>query len=242
MEWRKVKDFMWYYVSNTWMVKSVRTHINWEDRILKFTDRKRNYICYLSAGGKHYTKGVHNLVAEAFIPNPSWKRTVNHKNGDKHDNRVENLERTTDSENCKHRFTWLNQKAVYHWWDKKPVIRIGESGEEHFDSLKDAHIKTWTRIGSIRDVCNWKQNKAWWYRWKWGVYDEKEHNKDYHRSITYKGKRYPSIWAFAKSFWLDYQCTKYRIDHWWSMDAVVTWSKNSKFNRTRYEKPNERHK
>lgn len=235
MERRKVKWFDGYLVSDTWLIKSL--HIYWSNREWFIRPRNRWWylICQLSRDKKWVTKWVHNLVAEAFIPNPENKRTVNHKNWNKFDNRVENLERATDSENCKHRFTWLKQKAVYHWWDKKPVIRITENGEEEFDSLKDAHKKTGARINSIRDVCNWIQNTAWWYKWRWWVYDAKKHNKAYHNPVEYQWKRYPSISALCKELWLSYPTIQWRLKSGQSIDSAINWPLGKKFKRTRYE-------
>jgi len=52
--------------------------------------------------GKKHTVSVHRLIANAFIPNPQNKPEVNHINGNKLDNNIENLEWVTRSENAQH--------------------------------------------------------------------------------------------------------------------------------------------
>jgi len=65
------------------------------------------YLTYFHGGGRWFK--LHRLVALQFIPNPLGLTDVNHKNGIKTDNRVENLEWCTHSDNVKHSFRVLGR-------------------------------------------------------------------------------------------------------------------------------------
>ena len=75
----------------------------------------------LRRGGKTITLLVHRLVALAYIPNPLGKRTVNHKNGVKVDNRSRNLEWATHQENHLHSFRKLGRRSgrLKNYWEVK---------------------------------------------------------------------------------------------------------------------------
>lgn len=75
------------------------------ERTLKPTNAGIGYLrVELSKDGVAQYFLVHRLIAQTFHPNPENKRTVNHINGDKADNRACNLEWATYSENCKHAY------------------------------------------------------------------------------------------------------------------------------------------
>lgn len=95
--WKPIKNYEGFYeISTLGRVKSKRG-------VRKPFINKYGYPCV--SLWKHCvgeTKPIHRLVAETFIPNPENKREVNHIDGNKQNNSVENLEWVTPSENKKH--------------------------------------------------------------------------------------------------------------------------------------------
>lgn len=113
--WKDIEGFEGHYqISNYGRVKSLarRTgaahECNLEDKILSPIEKrekgqKQGYLFVnLFKKNKGTLSYVHRLVAQAFIDNPENKKTVNHKDGNKHNNHVDNLEWNTNKENNMH--------------------------------------------------------------------------------------------------------------------------------------------
>jgi len=95
-----IAEYTDYVIYDTGIIKSLKHN---KIILLKYVlDRYGYPIICLSTNGKSKTFKIHRLVAQTFIPNPDNKPQVNHKDGNKQNNRVDNLEWVTRKENEKH--------------------------------------------------------------------------------------------------------------------------------------------
>lgn len=138
--WRDIKGYEGLYqISNKGRVKALERRIPFrststrleKEYIKKTTVSKIGYlVCGLWRNNKQDLRFIHRLVAEAFIENPDNKSEINHKDGNKLNNDISNLEWCTHKENVNHAFvTGLNKHP-------KPVKLI-ETGKI-YKSLSDA--------------------------------------------------------------------------------------------------------
>ena len=112
--WKSVKGYEGKYeVSSDGRIKALKRtvhsgkcHRTWEEHFLKYAIDGRGYFrTNLAKGGVNRTVKVHRVVAEAFIPNPMNFPQVNHKDGNKENNKVDNLEWCSASYNQRHAFS-----------------------------------------------------------------------------------------------------------------------------------------
>lgn len=130
--WKDIKGYEGLYqVSNLGRVKSLEqpakpgsgNHAR-PEVILKLRNRLGYSVIGLYKNTKQKYHSVNRLVAQAFIPNPENKSETNHINGIKNDNRVENLEWCTRSENINHSYNVLGNVGAGRKLTKDQVFEI----------------------------------------------------------------------------------------------------------------------
>ena len=130
-EWRPVVGWEDYYeASSLGRVRSLPRVVTRADGIVvrysgKLMSQKPDRLCYvtitLSANGVYKRVKAHRLVAEAFIPNPEGLPEVDHLNGMRNDNRVDNLAWATRSDNCRNRVL-DGSRAIVGPYDDTPKV------------------------------------------------------------------------------------------------------------------------
>lgn len=172
---RKISGFENYEIDKNGIVyksnKEMKRHLN----------TNGYYRVYLSKNNETYKKYIHRLVAEAFIPNPKNKTQVNHINGIKTDNRVENLEWVSAKENIQHAFK-NGLSFIPKGKDNSLYGRKSKNANRHVAinqyDLKNNFIRKWDTlteaantlnigISGISACCRGQRRKSGGYIWKY---------------------------------------------------------------------------
>jgi len=173
MEWRPVRDYPDYDVSDSGLIYSHKTH-----KILKQSTNHNGYKSielFNKDGSKRLL--VHRLVAIAFIPNEDELPQVNHINEIRSDNRVENLEWVTAKQNIHHGSCMARRRAHTDYstekrkeiarrvnrrsWKKTKNLTTGEVFKNAMAASKHYGITH----SNICECCNGKRASAGGYRW-----------------------------------------------------------------------------
>lgn len=167
--WKDIKNYEGLYqISNLGRVKSFprKGTQTKEERILKYKYDKKGYCCVSLHNKKPKPFKVHRLVAMAFIENKEGKVQVNHIDGDKKNNRVDNLEWCTNGENQKHAYKIGLQKSTR----KKKIKQydLNNNFIKMWESITQASKELNIKRENISACCRGKQKTTCGYIW---IYD-----------------------------------------------------------------------
>lgn len=185
-EWKNIEGYEEkYLISNLGNIKSLYDkNMNPREKILKLRKGKSGYLyCNLWKGSKSKTVKPHRLVAQHFLENVNNLPCVNHKNGIKTDNRLENLEWCTSKDNTRHAmkmglmkhtnlFKSGNENIMYdkHFENNpcsRPVLQYDLEGNfiKRWRNVKEA--KETLHMCGIDRCCRGERKTAYGFIWKY---------------------------------------------------------------------------
>lgn len=174
--WEDVIGFEGLYsVSNYGRIKSLRRSVEqgngrirtYQDRIMRLYVSKSGYVLVnFEHFGVTKKKGVHRVVAEAFIDNPHCFSQVNHIDEDKTNNRVKNLEWCTSKYNVNygHRKEKYRKTALNNPKNSTPVLQYSFNGEliAEYPSIMETRRLFGSHVG---EVCSHQCMSVFGYYW-----------------------------------------------------------------------------
>lgn len=160
-EWRIIPDYPEYAVSNIGNIATIKT-----GKLRSLSNHKGYKQCMLRKDGKAYNRFVHRLVASAFLPAPEKGQVIDHINGIRNDNRVENLRWCSVTDNL--HFPLARQHREHL---QKPCCQYNLDGSfiSKFNSSFEAGEKTGIACGSIDNCCKGKKLSAGGYQWRYAI-------------------------------------------------------------------------
>lgn len=174
-QWKDIEGYEGYYqVSNLGRVKSLDRYIDNKGRRqfirgvnLKPGKDRGGYSYVILQKNSKKTILLHKLVAQAFLTNPYNKPQINHIDGNKQNNCVDNLEYCTPSENVRHAI------KIGLANNNKPIVMISPNGKilKRFESAAEAQrFFNKDRNGNILNCLHGRSKTAYGYKWKY-VYE-----------------------------------------------------------------------
>lgn len=150
-KWKEIAEFKGYSVSNNGRVRTDDYNHTGKTKELKIFKNERGYIaCNLMRGGLRKRKTIHQLVAVAFIDNPESYTQINHKNGIKSDNSVQNLEWCSASHNINHASANGLLKAAKG--DKHYNIKVTDEEVREIRKLREFGMRL-NSIAKLYGIC-----------------------------------------------------------------------------------------
>ena len=128
-----------------------KAKFRYKGKLLKQHKNKYGYLT-VPLGRSHACMTVHRLVGLAFLPNPDNKPQINHKDGDKTNNKLENLEWATSQENQLHSIHVLGNRT---WIKQNKPVKCIETGEvfENATIAANGDICVANRIRMVANHC-----------------------------------------------------------------------------------------